>query len=450
MATIQAFSVRWIDWISASSSHWIYSDLLGFTHGMERELFPGFGVLFIFMLGTLGLALYPRQEKIFWSSFLTACVAIWASTGPSEEEGLHWSHLPYDLFYLFVPGGEHARVPARFVLLSGLFLTPVLAQGWQALQTKLRKRLPGPRSALAVSIFLLVLLCSESLPGLAIYERIPDRGSVSEKKIESEGILFLPIPPLGLAWQEIERMWLARRMGCPTVNGYSGYFPPLYTHLYGLQKQTLSRDMRTALYSLLRELGVDTIVFQGSAHPFVDREILRERLPGIYSIPDNTRLPEFESISPGHDVGLLLPISGWHYPESREDYSWMWSFMPTARIRLPVARAADLYLKIRVRSLYPANTQILELLLNGSSLGKRLLSYSDSFLLFQLPARRVKAGWNEIEFRGPPPVQPQQMGIPTTDSRKLGLCLFEIQLVAAGAATDTDSSTSTSTTTERR
>ena len=131
LAEVRSFSAQWIDWISAPRAHWLYSDVLDFTHGMERELFPGFIPAAVLVTGGVSLLFCSRSQKRTFSGFLlVALIALWASGGPSEKGGFTLLRLPYDLIYNLVPGGDQVRVPARFALLAGLFLSPIYTLGW--------------------------------------------------------------------------------------------------------------------------------------------------------------------------------------------------------------------------------------------------------------------------------------------------------------------------------
>ena len=71
--------------------------------------------------------------------------------------------------------------------------------------------------------------------------------ALSSKNIEVKGAIFLPIPPVKRAYEEIDRMWLARRNGFPLFNGYSGHFPRVYVNLAELQEQPVSANTRRDL-----------------------------------------------------------------------------------------------------------------------------------------------------------------------------------------------------------
>ena len=428
---IRSFSVHFVDWISSPRSHWLYGQWLDFTHGMERELFPGFIFAAIVLVGTASLLRHlSKQKRILGSFFLSTVMAIWASIGPSSAENISWLHWPYDLLYLLAPGGQGVRVPARFVLLVGFFVTPIVSLGWERLFKAVRGRSVDQRRAVVVGMLLMSFCLAESLPGFAFYDRLDEQPGTrwEAKDLRPKGLLFLPLPASADAHQEIDRMWTARRLGVPTVNGYSGYFSRPYENIRKLQQQEISRETARAFYVFLLQHGIDTIVLKSDSHPLVDPHLLKRVPPDIYLIPESLSLPTIERIRMGEGIGLLLPDRGWSYPEYLESDSWIWSMTAKPGMWLPVEAKMEGSLQLRARSIDPSSSQQTEVFFNGVSLGKRTLTHHPSFLSFNLPQGLVQPGWGELEFEGPPPRRPIPAEGQPQDPRNLGICLYEIRL----------------------
>ena len=434
VAEVRSFSAQWIDWISAPRAHWLYSDVLDFTHGMERELFPGFIPAAVLVTGGVSLLFCAGSQKRNFSGFLlVALIALWASGGPSEKGGFTLLRLPYDLIYNLVPGGDQVRVPARFVLLAGLFLAPVYTLGWARIFQVIRGRWGNGRRAGAACVCLVAVALLESLPGVAFYETVSRSAAtemaLSSKNIEVKGAIFLPIPPVKRAYEEIDRMWLARRNGFPLFNGYSGHFPRVYVNLAELQEQPVSANTRRDLYAFLLHQGIDTIILDSPEHKLVDASLLTPVTPHIYRIPrQHFSLRRIDHVIPGQGIGLLLPRTGWSYPEHGEPLSsWIWSVSADARLRVPIDPTVHRTMGLRVRSLYAGAAASLEVLINGISLGSRVAPQFDSFVFYPLPENLTRPTWYDVEFRGPPPLQPSPNQDGSRDSRRLSICLYEIR-----------------------
>jgi hypothetical protein len=120
---VERFSARWADWISAPPSHWLYGNLLTLTRGSERELFPGFG--FIAVAG-IGVAFAIRRQRLrrLVPSLVLAGLALWLATGPRHPVRSQCCTRRMTSFRWYAPGGRQVRVPARFVILAGIFWRP--------------------------------------------------------------------------------------------------------------------------------------------------------------------------------------------------------------------------------------------------------------------------------------------------------------------------------------
>jgi hypothetical protein len=302
-------------------------------------------------------------------------------------------HLPYDIFTALVPGARNVRVPARLVLLAAIFLAPVIAEGWQRIFNR----------GHVVGVVLLALVVAEGLPGLARYEpaALAEDDSLRVPH-DARGLLFLP---LGDPREEIRRMWLARRLGVPVVNGYSGHPSWLWEAIRHLQSGGMIDDARHALHSRLLAAGVDTIVSTG----------------GITRIPP-TPVPSAKALPLGRDVGLLVPELGWSYPERDSGDSWVWTLDRRAGLSVPMDGSGVRTIAFRVRAL--DNNERLELWWNGQMLGAQPIGTATKVITFELPDAATRAGWTSFEIVGPPPERPRG----SDDPRRLSVCVYDIAL----------------------
>jgi hypothetical protein len=417
---IARHSATWIDWISAPATHWLYGSRLAFTVGEERELYPGIG-LFVLSLAGAAVAIASRSptRTRTCSALIVAALALWASTGPSTR-GFSIIHLPYDLLTAIVPGARNVRVPARFVILAAVFLAPAIADGWRAVFEWLERRLVLRPAAIIVGALLVVATVAEGLAGLARYERVTDAElAIPPREIKSGAVLFLPLlTPAG----EIRRMWHARHSGVAVVNGYSGHPSYLWEAIRHLQRAELTDDLRRFFYSRLLAAGVDTVIVEDPGSPLVSDRYLQPIGERVFRIVNASITPLPRTIALGSGGGLLIPETGWSYPERSDLESWVWTVDRRAEMSVPMDGSAVHALELRVRAL--RNESPIELVWNGRSLGTRTVSSSTSVVRFDLPAEATRAGWTRFALEGPKPVRVRD----SEDPRRLSVCVYEIAL----------------------
>jgi len=142
---------------------------------------------------------------------------------------------PYYYLYTYIPGFQAIRVASRFHIIVMFALAVLAAFGLRALIRPFKKSWPG--TAIAVLCGLLVGLEFLSIPipygRLPLKKDIPEsyRWLIANKK---PGLLIeMPLPPYdrGSASIEALRMYYSLFHRHTLVNGYSGYFPPLYTEI---------------------------------------------------------------------------------------------------------------------------------------------------------------------------------------------------------------------------
>jgi hypothetical protein len=172
---------------------------------------------------------------------------------------------PYLLMYKFLPGYSGLRVPARFHIMVMFSLAVLAALGLNFLILKKKKAL---RSAAAVLISLLIVMEFASFP--VPLEEFPPGGApvpeVYRWLAGQEGgdlaILELPLPAprFGIGLVECPRMYFSTFHWHSLVNGYSGYFPPVYVELLRRWRECpLAQTIEDA-----HELGVGLLIFHSS------------------------------------------------------------------------------------------------------------------------------------------------------------------------------------------
>jgi hypothetical protein len=170
---------------------------------------------------------------------------------------------PYLFLYKYVPGFDGLRVPARFHIFVMFTLSVFAAFG-------VKKLLLGGRSwktSLGKALIVLLILveyASMPLPvkSIPVKKEIPEVYQWLLTKKEDLVLLELPLPNFekGRALVECLRLYYSIYHWKKMVNGYSGYFPPLFDEICRRWKD-LRFDQNIAD---LQTLGVNIIIIHAS------------------------------------------------------------------------------------------------------------------------------------------------------------------------------------------
>ena len=199
------------------------------------------------------LALTPAVGALLLGLF-----SVWMAMGPRPMSGvLRLMDMGlYGFFYDHVPGFDGLRVPARYVMLAGLFLSIVAGAGAAAL---MRGRKAGLVMTLAITG---VLLDGASVPidrNRAWREREawPPAEVFQTRQAPPVYRHLAQLPaaavvaefPFGDKAWELRYLYAAVLHRRTLLNGYSGWFPPRYVHRVAAFSQ-LPREPETAWQAL--------------------------------------------------------------------------------------------------------------------------------------------------------------------------------------------------------
>jgi len=185
---------------------------------------------------------------------LATVLAMWLSLGPQPRAGdsLLSGFGVYSLLYEYVPGFNGVRVPARFAMLAGLFLSVMAGYGFAALPRMVRLKpdtklgadvASGFSRTVATAVIAVLILIegaaipiemnrawaqNEAMPPARVYpaaEAPPVYRSIAALPAGSAITEF----PFGDPAWEIRYVYYAASHWKPVTNGYSGNFPPEYS-----------------------------------------------------------------------------------------------------------------------------------------------------------------------------------------------------------------------------
>lgn len=282
-------SAKLSSFLAAAPTNRLYGKITSRFQRPEEHLFPGIMTLLLAIGGGMAFVLRRRTSS--------AGKKAPADVG-TDENRVHAAHLriyglilalaflftfggrgPYLLMHKFIPGFSGLRVPARFHIMVMFTLAILAALGMNFL---IRRQQKGVRTAAAVLISLLVVLEFASFP-VPLEEFPPDRAPVPDvyrwlaRQQRGElAVLELPLPPprFGIGLVECPRLYFSAFHWHRLVNGYSGYFPPVYVELLRRWRECpLAQTIEDA-----RALGVGILVFHSSEF---DREAFAETLEDL-------------------------------------------------------------------------------------------------------------------------------------------------------------------------
>ena len=168
--------------------------------------------------------------------FCATFFAIWLSFGPMPLDGAgHASGFGiYGGLYHYVPGFNGVRVPARYAMITGLFLAVLAGYGARLFVVR--------SSSLVIITALLILLEGAAIPmeinrAWAMNEAMPPARVVPRAQAPPVYARIAALPagavitefPFGDPAWEIRYVYYAAAHWKPITNGYSGAFPRRYT-----------------------------------------------------------------------------------------------------------------------------------------------------------------------------------------------------------------------------
>ena len=167
---------------------------------------------------------------------------------------------PFYFFHRFVPGYRAIRAVTRFHIFTMLALSILTALGLIQLLDRIRRK--NLKGFLVFFTLVLIILEYISIPlplrpvrsrqeMAAVYQEL---SRWPEKKVILE--LPLPEPRSGIGRIEGPRMYYSLFHGHRLVNGYSGFFSPIYSKIREkLNQQSLEENL-----IFWRELGIDLVI----------------------------------------------------------------------------------------------------------------------------------------------------------------------------------------------
>jgi len=206
---------------------------------------------------------------------LTATIlAIWLSLGPGPDTGI------YRALYDYVPGFNGVRVPARYAMIAGLFLSMLAGYGAQRLFV-IRY------SSFVISLLAALILLegaavpmeinrtwnqNEAMPPAGVMKYSDAPPVYARVKALPEGAAITEFPFGDGAW-EIRYVYYAAAHWKPITNGYSGSFPPAYQERVA-RLQRVGKDPEGAWQSLKSSGTTHAVVHRNAFANVADADLI--------------------------------------------------------------------------------------------------------------------------------------------------------------------------------
>ena len=210
-------------------------------------------------------------------------LAVWLSLGPAPSAGPYRvsGFGLYDVLYRYVPGFTGVRVPARYAMVAGLFLS--MAAGFGA--ARILRRSWGPALIGVAGVFIVAdgaamplavnhtWATNQATPPARVYPRASAPRIYADVRALPADAVVAEFPFGDPAW-EIRAVYYAAAHGKRIVNGYSGAFPPGYRRrLAAIQRFQVDGQ---AAWDALLEAGTTHVVIHtpAFANPDESRAVL--------------------------------------------------------------------------------------------------------------------------------------------------------------------------------
>jgi hypothetical protein len=219
---------------------WMTSWITDFPYRGEHQLFVGAGALVLAAIGVLSSHRFPQHRLLIGLSrggLIFLFVATLSVLGVSAYRAIAW-----------LPGLNSIRAVTRIILVMLMPLSMLAAIGAVRLLSRCRR----PEASLATLAVLVALLSVEVLTyppktaSIAVWgQRISDVRARLPADLPADAILFVRTGSTDVFQSivtELDGMILGQDLGRPTLNGYSGNFPPgfVWSHACTSPQQRLA------------------------------------------------------------------------------------------------------------------------------------------------------------------------------------------------------------------
>jgi len=260
VSEIEFYSATPQNYLAAHPWNGMFGSFTSSLGGQERELFQGFMVPLIALIG-----LWPPLSTVRIAYALGLIVAFEASLG--------YNGAIYPVLHDWVLPYRGLRVPARMAILVGLGLAILVGFGAARMATAVGRRLPAARVLVILGV-LFFLEYRSTIAVRRVWTRPPPVYEALRR--DTPSVLFeLPLVVPDTAFEPIY-MYFSTFHWQKLINGYSGFAPPSYSKLVDMIAAGPPDDVTM---KELRRRGTDYVVVHGAF--FQDREAWKKMVAAL-------------------------------------------------------------------------------------------------------------------------------------------------------------------------
>lgn len=237
------------DFITSTPSNWLYGALTSSLRGegwWEHVTFPGLTAFFLSLWGVLWGYRRKNFRPLIAIYLLFSGVMFTLSLGPALRVHEHTlvSPLPYRLLFDHVPGFQAIRQPARAHALTMAGISLLAGVGLRGIVSRFRNsRIRGWSSALIIA-----LVVVENLEIPLAYQQMPTAAAIPPvyrwlAQQDGEPVLELPIL-MDVGATESPRLYFSTFHWKRLINGYGGFFPPVYAYFLFFDREFPDQPFR--------------------------------------------------------------------------------------------------------------------------------------------------------------------------------------------------------------
>jgi hypothetical protein len=431
-AEVLLYSAAPIDTINVGPSNWIWRTALAplaarlrlRSAAYEKEVgWPPLTVLFCAgatlwslrqHVSRRGKALRNHSHATLIALLGIACGILWVVSLNIRGHSLWW------VVFEAVPGAAALRVTGRITEVLNVLVVVVAASACEIIVSRMPRR--GRTAAI---LAFCVLLIGEQV-NTGSYHQI-------DRKQELAALSLIGPPPRGCSAflatspayagrppfaHQIDAMFVARAYNIPTLNGYSGWFPPDWD-FYNLDKNYL---MRAFQWARAEGVGAGLCGCALKTGTWSRLDVFQ----GLKYVPGTT----IDFREAGNGAGF--EAQGWGVPEAGG--TWMTGTRSVLLLQLPSRPASGLVLDFDAHAFTPPQRPGFKetLTVSGDMVAEWDIQAAEPLIRRRvlIPSRLVASSLVRLEFRDFDPRSPAELGL-SVDARKLGLAVHTARLSLA-------------------
>lgn len=238
------------DFVTATPANWLYGTWTSSLRGegwWEHITFPGLTALILCIAGVSWGLKDSRFRPLVALYLLFSGIMFVLSLGPAVrfQEQVLVSPLPYQFLFDYVPGFKAIRQPARAhaLTMAGVSFLAGIGALWVVTRSQ------NTRRGQWLSVLLIGAVLTENLEIPLPYQKVPLANDIPPvyrwlaQQPDGEPVLELPIL-MDVGATEAPRLYSSTFHWKRLINGYGGFFPPVYAYFLFFDREFPDQPFR--------------------------------------------------------------------------------------------------------------------------------------------------------------------------------------------------------------